>query len=169
MQTRSSSRALRSATFAGITIALVLVVGATALTRGAGHSREPFHSLRPPCSFGDVFSGFAPGTDNGVLNRVSGTAPTRAVLHAGTGGAALSNLRVDVMKGATVVQSHVLPPTTLHGQDIAVDIDDTADDGGRLSPGRYAVYVSADVTGRNSCGEQGYLHQGRQAGFLVVS
>jgi hypothetical protein len=95
-----------------------------------------------------VFSGFAPGTDDGVVVRERGSAPTRLVLHAGTSGATLSNLRFDVMTGAEVLQSYVLPTTTAHGQDLVVDADDSMADGGTLAAGRYAVYVSADVTGR---------------------
>jgi hypothetical protein len=156
--------------------AVVVVTAVTALVAGAGSGARPAAdratgpgSRRPPCRLPIPFIGFAPNTDSGTVTRVRAGAPTRLAAHATSADLTLADVRVEVVDAGRVLRSARLGTMRAVGQDLPVQVGDTADDGTRIAPGRYDVMVSADVTGRDECGAQVTHHVQTRAGILVVS
>jgi hypothetical protein len=165
------TRLLALGTAAGV----ALVVGAVAVTALAAGPARPHPDaatgplpLRPPCRLPIPFHGFAPNTDGAIVNRARGGAPTRLAAHATSADLTLADVRVEIVDAGRVVRSARLGTMRAAGQDLPVQVGDTADDGAPIAPGRYDVMVSADVTGRDECGAQVTNHIQTRAGILVV-
>lgn len=126
------------------------------------------NSLGPACGFPAPFTGFARGTDAATVSRSRGSAPTRLVAQAGRGDFTLGNLRLEVVGRSGVVRVADLGSVPAVGQELPIVVGDEADDGSPITPGRYAVIVSADVSGTDSCGKQAWQRIDTTAGFLVV-
>jgi hypothetical protein len=119
------------------------------------------------CTVGNVFAPIVPGTKDGVVTRVRGTAPTEFAVGLAAG-YDLSGLRVEVAHGGRAVQTHALPPTRGQDQPVTVRIGDLRDDGEPLAPGRYEVRGAATYNGRDSCGRPDGGSVVMTLGFLVL-
>jgi hypothetical protein len=145
------------------------VVRARSAEPAAASRGEPSTvSRRPPCGMADPFSGFSPGTDSASVARGRGMAPTRLVAHAAVADLTLENVRVDLLGRGKILRSANLGTMRAQGQDLRLDVGDTADDGSAIGPGSYDVFVKADVTGANNCGAVVTEHVEMRAGILAV-
>lgn len=116
------------------------------------------------------FFGFAPDTDSGTVTRVRGTAPTMLTAHATSTGSSMSDLQMTTRSAGRALRTVNLPATTAHGQDLAMTVGDSADDGSPFAPGRYDVFLRAKVVGTDSCGQPATTHWVQtRAGILVVT
>jgi hypothetical protein len=160
----ASAAIVTSAVVVGMSVARTGHHGAPA-ARGAeiaDLSRAPLCPLPAP------FAGFAPNTDSTTVTRIRGTVPTRLAAHARVADLSLADVRVELVAGARVVRSAELGAMHTDGQDLSLTVGDVADDGSAIAPGRYEVFVSASVTGRDICGAQATHQVSTRAGLLVI-